>query len=627
VLLPIAHALGLGALVTCVPIGKPAAVLSLGALLIASLGGKPRRLAWPVLAPLGLTYLAILTRLTFVWVGVDLDPYTGASFPNPLSAWLHLMTPALAALAWCWLRSVQHSQGRSRLLLLILLPVGLSGWYLVTVVRHLSEGVTGSDPYGYVQMALDLVRYGTALHRYPLASLAERLGIATWPTVPVGYATPLAGQAATVWPPAWSVALALAFVVAGERAMFWLAPLCHVGAAVLSGLVAVELVKPSDHMWRAVLAGLAATVTLTSYEGVLRTLVPMADAVASLAGAAMALFLLRAMHRDRLGLSLAAGCLWGAAYAVRHPQLLLGLAALGLLLVDERPWPRRLAHVGLFLLGGVVLALPDLVYHVQALGSPWRAESAEWFLLSPGNIVGNWRALWRDGWWRANEWGYVWPAIAVGAAATLRRETRRATIALFAGYGGCLLFHLCYGALRLRDLVPLFPWLAALVAVGAVTLRRFLSRWPRDVSVLCGAILALGLAARTADTLALPAQASVWTFGYVTQAERRGLETLADLTPDDAVIATGLNAGAVQLYADRETVRPAAWSAEELARFAGGLAQQGRPLYVLDDGEEMAAWIAAQPAPFEPVATLALPRQGRGGQPQGSLGTLYSATR
>jgi hypothetical protein len=497
------------------------------------------------------------------------------------------------------------------------------------VARHLTAGVTGSDPYAYVQMALDLAQHGSVRHPFPLAGLASDLGLPTWPTVPVGYNPPADGWAATVWPAGWPVMLAGAFRLGGERALLLLAPLCHLGAALLTGLLGLELTCGRNRRARWAVAGLAALLALTSREGVLRSLVPMADAAASLCGAAMFLTLLRASRRNSLRLSLAAGALWGLTYDIRHPQLALGLAGLTLLAAPDLPWRRRLAHVGLFGLGALLLALPDLAYHARTFGSPWRGESDEWFLLSLANIPASWCALWRDGWWRANEWGYLWPFVSAGLWWSWRRRASpRVGVALAGGYGACLLFHLCYGALRLRDLVPIFPWLALLAALGAVRLwERASTRWPRHLQALLGAALALSLAARTGGTLGLPLQREVWTFGYVTRAERDGLASLARLTPDSAVIATGLNAGAVQLYAARDIVRPAAWSADEFAILADELAQQQRPLYVLDDGAELSAWIARRPLHLERVATLVIPRMGLGGQHESGPGVLYRYLR
>ena len=477
---------------------------------------------WRALRPLLLLGAALATRLVFLQLGIDLEPYRGATFPNPLTAWLDPTAVAIAAVAWCWLRAATTTTGKARLALYVALPLLALAWYGATVARHVTAGVTGSDPYAYIQMALDLAQHGTPQHQFPLAALARDLGLPTWPTVPVGYNAPIDGWATTVWPVGWPVLLAAAWRLGGEGALLLLAPLCHVGAALLTGLLGWELARGHDRLARWAVAGLAGLLVLTSREGVLRSLVPMADAAASLCGAAMFLALFRASRRNSLGWSLTAGGLWGLTYDIRHPQLALGLAAVALLAMPDQRWARRIALLATFSLGGLLLAAPDLIYHAQAFGSPWRAESSEWFLLSLANIPANWRALWRDGWWRAHEWGYLWPFVGVGLWWSLRRRALRFVgVALAAGYGGCLLFHLGYGALRLRDLAPLFPWLALLAALGAVGLwERARIRWPRHLQALLGVALALSLAARTGDTLGLPLQPEVWTFGYVTRAER-----------------------------------------------------------------------------------------------------------
>lgn len=584
---------------------------------------------WRVLAPLLLLGAALATRQLWLRLGIDLEPYRGAQFPNPLTVWLDSTAVWLGALAWCWLRAASSTTGNARRALMLTLPALALAWYIATVARHLTAGVTGSDPYAYVQMALDLAQHGSVRHSFPLAESASSLGLPTWPTVPVGYNPPADGWATTVWPAGWPVLLAGAFLLGGERAMLLLAPLCHLGAALLTGLLGLELTHGRGGRARWAVAGLAALLVLTSREGVLRSLVPMADAAASLCGAAMLLALARAIRRNALWLSLAAGALWGLTYDIRHPQLALGLAAVALLAAPDQRWGRRIAHVGLFGLGALLLALPDLAYHAHAFGSPWRGESDEWFLLSVANIPVNWRALWRDGWWRPNEWGYLWPFMGAGLWWSLRRRASRLVGAAMAGgYGACLLFHLCYGALRLRDLVPIFPWLATLAALGVYGLwKRARAHWPRHLRALLSVALALSLAARTAGTLRLPLQSEVWTFGYVTRAERNGLAELAQLTPANAVIATGLNAGAVQLYAARDIVRPAAWSADEFAALAEELARQQRSLYVLDDGEEMSVWITQRPLHLQRIATLAIPRMGLGGQHESGPGILYRYER
>ncbi|MEN6478902.1 MAG: hypothetical protein ABFD20_04595, partial [Anaerolineales bacterium] len=620
-----AHLVGLTLVIEQAPEHWPVVLLAAFLLVSASIGARPKRLCGEVLAPLYLLYAATWTQLAFRWLGVDLTPYAAATFPNPLSAWLHPEAPLVAAVGWCWLRAIGQSHGRWRTVLLLAVPFALASWYLATVARHLTTGVTGSDPYGYVQMAVDLVVHGSVQHQVPLAELATRLGLPTWPTVPVGYNPPVDGRAVAVWPPAWSALLAVADWLGGERAMLWLAPLAHLAAGVVGGLLGAELAQGYGRRARCVLGSLTGMLLLTSYEGVTRSLVPMADAAASLGAAAMFLLLAKALRRDQLGWSLAAGALWGASYALRHPQLALGFGGLCLLLVPDRGWGRRVAHLGLFGLGALILASPDLAFHAHALGSPWRTESGEWFLLSLRNVPANWHALWQDGWWRLNEWGYLWPVILAGVVVTLRSPRNRlAYLALLLGYGSGLLLNLCYGALRLRDLTPVFAWLAILAAQGAWALaEQARQRWPRHLRTLLAVALALSLGARSADTLRLPTQTRVWTFGAMTNDERVGLESLSALTPSNAVIATGLNAGAVQLYGHRETLRPASWTADECQRMLTALQQEQRPLYVLDDGQEMATWVAQGLVLLQQVAILDIPRLGLGGQHEAGPGILY----
>jgi len=88
------------------------------------------------------------------------------------------------------------------------------------------------------------------------------------------------------------------------------------------------------------------------------------------------------------------------------------------------------------------------------------------------------------------------------------------------------------------------------------------------------------------------------------------------------VVGAGLDAGAVARYTGRTTVRPAAWSAAQWAAYRAALGD--RPVYLLDDGEEMAAWLAEKTATnIEPVAVLDLPVMGAGGAQLERPAVLY----
>jgi hypothetical protein len=81
-----------------------------------------------------------------------------------------------------------------------LVLVGTLLWASLLYLGHRTAGVSGSDPYAYAQMAVDIARQGSPLHRFPLFPILRETGVPWYPIVHVGYALPLdaAGTAATV---------------------------------------------------------------------------------------------------------------------------------------------------------------------------------------------------------------------------------------------------------------------------------------------------------------------------------------------------------------------------------------------------------------------------------------------
>ena len=76
-----------------------------------------------------------------------------------------------------------------------------------------------------------------------------------------------------------------------------------------------------------------------------------------------------------------------------------------------------------------------------------------------------------------------------------------------------------------------------------------------------------------------------------------------------------LNGGAIELYAGRQAVHPAPWTDQELWTWVDGLRDEGRPFYIVDDGEEMAVVLARLQARYEvnEIATLDLAYFALGG--------------
>ena len=91
---------------------------------------------------------------------------------------------------------------------------------------------------------------------------------------------------------------------------------------------------------------------------------------------------------------------------------------------------------------------------------------------------------------------------------------------------------------------------------------------------------------------------------------KTAFDKLAALTPPKAVIGASLNAGAVTMYTGRDAIRPYdSWTAAEWETFLAAMAEQGRPIYLLDDGGLMADFIEAQGVQrvLTPVAELQVP--------------------
>ena len=93
---------------------------------------------------------------------------------------------------------------------------------------------------------------------------------------------------------------------------------------------------------------------------------------------------------------------------------------------------------------------------------------------------------------------------------------------------------------------------------------------------------------RSIETLMLPINRGFGAFGYLVREQRQSFDMLAQPTPPDAVIACSLNSGAVDLHAHRLSFRPAGWQPDQLLKFVRALQAEATPVFVLDDGKELA---------------------------------------
>ena len=243
--------------------------------------------------------------------------------------------------------------------------------------------------------------------------------------------------------------------------------------------------------------------------------------------------------------------------------------------------------------------MADLWYHWRLSGAIWQPESPESFLFSLAHIGRSAAAVLAEA-LRHNEWGLLWPLTLLGAWYLARRAPRVSAV-LGLTVLALLAIHLPYGALRLRDLLSLFPLLALFTAWGAVAVLAQARAWAvravagQIVAALAVAVLIFALAARTYPVLTSPWRPPHASFGYVTAAQRAAFAQVAALTEPNAVIGATLNSGALDLLSDRRSLHPADWTAGEWATVIKALQAQGRPVYLLDDGQALSLIHISEP--------------------------------
>ena len=575
--------------------------------LFVSLWLKRRYLIPESFAPLIIAYAVVALRLLVACVarvqGLTSGPLV---VPEPWGGLLNLHVATGLSGLWALMAQAgltAEALGRrvhGKAILGCALAVSTLAWAGVTYFTVRTKGVTGSDPYAYVQMGVDIAQYGTPLHIFPLAPRVAEWGLPVWPLVPVGYnpPNPVTGAAATVWAPGYSALLALSYRIWGETGLYILTPLLGLVTLVAVGCLCLEVLEQWKDERRFMAAGIAVFVLATSYEQVDRVAVPMADIPAQLFSTLTVYFALRTTRGRIVPTSCLAGLFLGAAFATRYTQVLLGISVLAIWAVffyPYQPGRRRALLAALAGFGATawLVALPVLWYHTLAFGGPFRVGWSELDLFRLGNVWGRLIHVTRS-LLNSHEFLYLFPFLGWGLI-RLWRDSRRATIGLLVWLLVIVLFHLPYAALRLRDLLSVFPALSIWVGVGIADALCQIQRigWPiwrkSAQGVGLGLVMVL-LSARSWVTLPLSVHAKDFsTFGYLRTEQRAAFDFLARLTTSEAVVASSLNSGPIELYTAHAAVRPASWSQNEWLTFLTGVLDEGRKVYLLLDGVEMHA--------------------------------------
>ncbi len=619
-----------------------------------------RALAVETLAPLFFLYAILLARVIAVRVLLANEPYADeASFADPRFIFFQIEAATFAALGYTALVQITRlTRGAARTRVLVALALALSSaalvWFGLETIGHRTRGVTATDPYAYTQMGVDLATRGTPLHSYPLFPYVVNLNISWYPIEHIGYRLfdNLTGSVPTVWPVGGSVWLALAYRLWGEEGLYLATPLAALAALLALAWLAWEYFSDQPVALRAAIAAISVALLATSWEQVDRSIVPLVDAQAQLFTVLAIIFALlanqRAVNNEQLAVnsrkpiahrslftvhySLFTGAALGAAYDIRHTQVLVAIPVI--LAAWRLPWRERARFLGTAGIAALVVAMPDLWYHHQYVGGWLTPESQELALFAVSNAMSSARLL-AERFFAGNEFGYLIPFLLYGTYRAARDN--RWQFAVIAAWvlvlGG---FHLMYEAVKIRDLLPEYPAVIMLTAYGMVAVARDVAHlaplhpfrhregyWRVGSVALALAIFLAFLLPAMRDRLTIlrPFQPAKVTFGYVTAAQRASFDQIAALTPPDAVIGSTMNDGAIDLYAGRATFRPGAWNAEECARFVEIMQREQRAVYLLDDGAETSAARRALTSKYtlRRVAVLDVPLFGAADEMPGTL--------
>lgn len=591
-----------------------------------------------LLAPFWFVYLFVALR--FIWLRAlhgDIGGYFDYTLPDPrvLLQFEFFISAAFVYSLLIFASNVFNSRRRALTLTAVLAAGAILGWAVVAYAHQRTFGATGSDPFAYVQMAIDMATFGTPAHRFALFPLVAAQQISWYPVLHVGYRLPFnaQGDSITVWSPGGAFAYALAYRIAGENALYLVNPFFSWLGALVSGLLAWELARTTSVSIRILTALGVACLLATSNEIVNWAGVTMVDTQALVFTVLGFFAALRVFRTGRWIWAVAAGLFWGAAYFVRPTQLVIAIAFLPLFWFAPFSLRTRLRCLLLAAVTAFLVVLPDLWYHQTYLGS-WLTPESQELALYALNAIPQTLGVIVQSVWIGAEFGWLLPFIILGIVLFTRREPISSGV-LLAWLLVELAVHLPYAALRLRDLLPEFPILAFYAVYGiAVGIAALFGRRRAWLKLAAAALLFLALElglVRIWNTLPRVIQAPRAQFGAMTSAQRASFDTIAQLTPHNAIVGASLNSGALDAYAHRSSFRPADWctagQCDGLSEFLALAQAQHYEIYLLQDNASLTVVLNALRGKYhlEPVATLDVPLFGE--QQVTDAGVLWHLTR
>ncbi len=218
-LLVLAHAFGLFALARYFHVPLLIGVaLAVAFLLAGILAQRAAGLTAAWLAPLFAVYGLLVVRYVYIRVlGQSVSGYFDYALPDWTLPFLYVDFALFAACFYAvamLASALVHSRSRVLTRAATVILATSSAWAAFAYLSGRSHGATGSDPYAYVQMGVDLATRGTPAHLFELFAQGKDLSLSWYPLLHVGYRLPFdnAGSAITVWPPGGAAAFAIAAV-------------------------------------------------------------------------------------------------------------------------------------------------------------------------------------------------------------------------------------------------------------------------------------------------------------------------------------------------------------------------------------------------------------------------------
>ncbi|HEX6163707.1 MAG TPA: glycosyltransferase family 39 protein [Vicinamibacterales bacterium] len=510
-------------------------------------------LDWLLAASIAAAVLSWLAGIDFEIAGIAVRSH------SPIR--ILVVAAVLAAIRWRF-----GIESRPVWLMRLVLLTAIAGSVL-TWLRFLVVSIGGADSYGYVSAARSIAS-GRLIEAAPIAdwlSAPNRLALASplgWTPAPDG-----AGIAPT-FPIGVSALMALATLVGGSSAVFFVAPIAAAITLWLVNRLAREWVDHDTALFAAAMAAWNPLFIAYAKQ-------PMSDMPAAMW---VMLALLLAVQRSNTS-AFFAGLAAGAAVMTR-PALLVAAAVIPLAAHRGESPKRRVLFAALGL-GLAVLA--QMAIQSALFGSPFSTgygAAANLFSLShvPQNL-----AIFLGG----HAWdvvGPLWiPGLIIGIFAS-RPEPRLKPAAIFVATMVPYLFYLPFDHWEtLRFLLPGLVPLTIVVADGLIHIAR-MPRKPRVAALVVTAFMAF-VVWRSENLLR---KSSVWEVAELEQRYPLAAEWIKVNTPPESVVLANQHSGSLRWYAGRQTLRWDFLDPGALAKTIDELQSRGATVYVALEGDEVA---------------------------------------